>query len=134
MAWYDLIDTCGTPQTISRAHSALAHGTIYKLGKGGMDPTKPLTTECDCSGFIAWSMGIPRELPPGSNKWLSTDEYWNSGKPVKAGLFSQVPIHEMNAGDLLVYPDNSGMPAVFLFGNHNTRAMRINYEVLRRMV
>jgi len=133
-----------------------------------MDPTKPLTTECDCSGFIAWSMGIPRELPPGSNKWLSTDEYWNSGKPVKAGLFSQIPIHEMNAGDLLVYPDNSGMqghiglvvqlnntlvihcssgnfknfgdairissPAVFLFGNHNTRAMRINYEVLRRMV
>src|SRR5689334_8966855 len=108
MAWYDLIKTCGITQTMNRAHSALGHGTFYKLGKGGMDPTKPLTLQCDCSGFMAWAIGIPRELPPGSNHWLSTDEYWAGGKPVKAGLFSQISIRETRVGDLLVYPDDGG--------------------------
>jgi hypothetical protein len=171
MTWYSLINSCGTPQTMSRAQSAIGHRTVYKLGKGGFDPTKPLTSQCDCSGFIAWAIGIPRELPPGSNKWLSTDEYWRGGKPVKAGLFSQIPIKESRSGDLLVYPDSGGNqghvalitqndfqrplliihcskgnfsifgdaicegnPAVFLFGNHDTRAMRINYDMLRRLV
>jgi hypothetical protein len=171
MKWFDLIETCGTSQTMNRALSALGRRTIYKLGKGGIDPTKPLTSECDCSGFIAWAIGIPRELPPGSNKWLSTDEYWGGGKPVKAGLFTHIPIKEARSGDLLVYPDTGGnqghvalitqsdfkmptliihcskgnfsnfgdaicigSPAVFLSGNHNTRAMRINYAVLKRMI
>jgi len=168
MKWYDLINTCGTPQTLKRALSAQFRGTVYKLGKGGFNPTKPLTSQCDCSGFIAWAIGIPRELPPGSNKWLSTNEYWAGGKPVKAGLFSQIPIEEATVGNLLVYPDKGGnqghialivdaddwriihcsngnyenfrdaiqisSPDIFLYGNHNSRAMAINYDVLKRMV
>jgi len=168
MAWFDLIITSSTQQTMQRAQSALQKNTIYKLGKGGFDPTKPLTLECDCSGFIAWSIGIPRELPPKSNKWLSTDEYWAGGEPVKRGLFTEKEITEAIVGDLLVYPDNggkqghiaivskiqNGKPALiihcsngnfknyedairetdsglFLIGNHPTRLMRINYDVLQ---
>ncbi len=108
MAWSDLIATCGTQQTMKRAKSALKHKTVYKLGKGGFDPSKPMTTQCDCSGFIAWAIGIPRELPPKSNKWLSTDQYWAGGKPVKAGLFKQKDLSEAAVGDLLVYPDSGG--------------------------
>jgi hypothetical protein len=168
MKWFDLIETCGTSQTINRALSALERRTIYKLGRGGIDPTKPLTSECDCSGFIAWAIGIPRELPPGSHNWLSTDEYWAEGRPVMAGMFSQIHIAEVRVGDLLVYPDNGNeqghiglviqvhslqmihcssgnfnhfgnaicttSPAIFLSGNHNTRAMRINYDALKKMV
>jgi len=168
MSWFDLIKTCGTSQTMNRALSALGRKTVYKLGKGGIDPTKPLTSQCDCSGFIAWAMGIPRELPPGSNKWLSTDEYWAEGRPVMTGMFSQIHFAEVRVGDLLVYPDEggeqghialiirvnplqiihcsngnfkhfgdaicTGNPTVFLSGNHHTKAMRINYEALRKMV
>jgi len=145
--------------------------TVYKLGKGGFDPTKAFTPQCDCSGFIAWAIGIPRELPPKSGKWLSTDQYWAGGKPVKSNLFTQKTLSEAAVGDLLVYPDSGGgqghialinqmdvnMPSfiihcssgnyknfndavritgpnVFLAGNHNTRVMRINYDVLRSMI
>ena len=171
MAWRDLIATCGTQQTMNRAHSGLGFKTIYKLGKGGIDPTKSLTPQCDCSGFIAWAIGIPRELPPGSNKWLSTDEYWAGGKPTKPGLLTQIELSHALIGDILVYPDSGGNqghialinqvdnnspsyiihcssgnynhygdavritePSVFLSGNHITRVMRINYEILRSLI
>lgn len=171
MAWSDLIRTCGTQQTMNRAHSVLNLRTVYKLGKGGFDPTKAFTPQCDCSGFIAWAIGIPRELPPGSQKWLSTDEYWAGGKPAKPGLCTQKTLAEAQVGDLLVYPDSGGNqghislinqvdhtmpsfiihcssgnfrnfgdairitgPNIFLAANHNTRVMRINYDVLRNMI
>ena len=170
MAWNDLLKTAGTKQTLDRAKSALGLKTVYKLGKGGFDPTKAMTASCDCSGFVAWAIGIPRELPPGSNKWLATDNYYSGGKPVKAGLFSQVAIDKTKPGDLLVYPDKGGNqghigivtqiksgapslvihcsrgnykkfddaiqvtgPDVFLGGNQPTRAMRIDYEALKKL-
>ena len=108
MAWFDLIPTCGFKQTMHRAHSALKLTTHYKLGEGGFNPIKPLTPQCDCSGFIAWAIGIPREFPPGSNKWLSTTEYYAGGAPVLPGLLSQVELHQARAGDLLVYPHQNG--------------------------
>lgn len=108
MAWFDLIPTCGIKQTIQRAYSALDFTTQYKLGEGGFNPIIPLTPQCDCSGFIAWVIGIPREFPPGSNRWLSTTEYWTGGSPVLAGLLSQVELHQTQVGDLLVYPHHNG--------------------------
>ena len=104
--WKDLLRTAGKDQTLQRANSALGRNIVYKLGKGGFDPTKPITPTCDCSGYIAWAIGIPRELPPGSQKWLSTDSYWNGGKSVKPNLFLRVGFNETAPGDLLVYPDS----------------------------
>lgn len=50
---------------------------VYKLGKGGIDPSKPHPAQwsglgkrwlCDCSGFTAWALGFDR----GAD-WLSTE-------------------------------------------------------------
>jgi hypothetical protein len=123
MPWSDLIKTCSTQQTMNRAHSVLGQKTIYKLGKGGFDPTKPLTKECDCSGFIAWAIGIPRELPPGSDKWLSTDEYWAGGKPTKPGLLTQVQMNAAEIGDIIVYPDSNGHQGHIALVNQTTLGM-----------
>jgi hypothetical protein len=102
MAWRDTLKKASLPQTLSRAQSMQGKKTIYKFGKGGIDPSLPLTHECDCTGFICWSIG--RELPPGSERWLNTDAFWNGGVPVHRGLFNDVPLNESQVGDLIVYP------------------------------
>jgi len=106
--WKDLLATAGTAQTLSRARSGLGRHTEYKLGQGGFDPTRPLTAKCDCSGFVAWAIGIPRELPPGSNRWLDTDAYHDGGGSVGAGLFTRVQTSQALPGDIFVYPDGAG--------------------------
>jgi len=110
MSWQDLLKTASTQQTLKRALGIANDGQnyIYELGAGGTDPVQPLTQHCDCSGFVAWCIGTPRELPPGSNKWLNTDCIYAGGKPVKAGLFTKVPIASAAAGDLMVYPGGNG--------------------------
>ena len=106
--WKNLLPSICTAQTLQRANSALGLRTVYQLGKGGFDPTIPMASSCDCSGFVAWAIGIPRELPPGSNKWLSTDSYWDGGPPVCPNLFTQTDLQQAQPGDLLVYPDSGG--------------------------
>jgi hypothetical protein len=106
--WQALLKAANAEQTLQRAQSALGLNTTYKLGRGGFDPTKPVSNSCDCSGFVSWAIGVPRELPPGSNQWLSTDSYWAGGKPVKAKLFLKIDLKDAGQGDLLVYPDSGG--------------------------
>lgn len=105
MPWYDLIPTAGNDQTLQRARRALGRDTIYSLGAGGMKPSGELDRLCDCSGFVAWAIGIPRQLPPTSGGWLDTDAYHRGGAPVFAGLLTQVPAGKARPGDLYVYPD-----------------------------
>lgn len=94
-------------RTMERARSALGRGTRYRLGRGGFDPTRDAPEkQCDCSGFVAWAIGIPRELPPGSGRWLDTDAYYRGGGPALDGLSAQIDSGPQ-AGDLYVYPDNS---------------------------
>lgn len=107
-SWKDVLQIANTAQTLQRAQSLVGRGTVYKLGKGGFDPAKPMTARCDCSGFVAWAIGVPRELPPASDKWLSTDAFWAGGKPVKANLFAKIDLGDSAPGDLLVYPDSGG--------------------------
>ena len=106
MIWKDLLSTAGNSQTLSRALSVPGHKTIYQLGAGGADPTQPMTAACDCSGFVCWAIGVPRELPPGSDHWLNTDVIWAGGGPVKAGLFTPITVAQALPGDLLVYPQS----------------------------
>ena len=175
MTWKDILATASTTQTLQRAQSMLNHQIIYKLGDGPTDPTQPITTTCDCSGFVDWSIGLPRELPHGSGKWIYTDSIWAGGAPVKVGMFTPIGITDAQIGDLLVYP-HSGVPqhmhaghigiitevtnqmptkvihcslgnynhfhdaikitepSVFLNTNHPTRAMRIEYDVLKTFI
>ena len=104
MSWKDILATAVTAQTLTRAQSCLSKKTIYLLGAGGLDPSVPLGQSCDCSGFVAWSIGFPRELPLGSGQWFDTDVFWNGGEPYHADLFNQVAIPAAQPGDLMVYP------------------------------
>jgi len=111
--WKDLLKTANIDQSLQRARTGLEETTTYVLGQGGFDPTKMLTKKCDCSGFVAWAIGIPREFPPGSNRWLDTDAYWNGGgaaaKAAGFPLLKNVAAADAEPGDLIVYPDHGGM-------------------------
>src|SRR5436853_1328477 len=107
-AWKQTLALASTARTLERARASIGHDTQYKLGKGGFDSAAPLTSQCDCSGFVAWCIGVPRELPPRSNKWLQTDTFWAGGPPVGEKLFTSVPVSEAAPGDLIVYPDSGG--------------------------
>jgi hypothetical protein len=110
--WKELLRTADKSRTLTRARSGLGLKTIYDLGEGGFDPTKPLTKLCDCSGFIAWAIGIPREFPPRTDRWMDTDAYWGGGgaaaKAAGFPLLTRVEVSEAVAGDLMVYPDSPG--------------------------
>jgi peptidoglycan hydrolase-like protein with peptidoglycan-binding domain len=110
--WKDLLRTANVGQCLDRARIALEADVIYVLGKGGFDPTRPLTKECDCSGFVAWAIGIPREFPPGSGRWLDTDAYWSAGggaaKAAGFPLLKNVSAPDAEPGDVIVYPDQGG--------------------------
>ena len=110
--WKDLLKDASIERSLQRAHTGLEETTTYVLGQGGFDPTKMLTKKCDCSGFIAWAIGIPREFPPGSNRWLDTDAYWNGGgaaaKAAGFPLLQNVAAADAEPGDLIVYPDQGG--------------------------
>lgn len=51
-------------QIVARALSAIGLPTRYRLGTGGQDPTARHPADacgrCDCSGYVAWSLGLPR--------------------------------------------------------------------------
>ena len=84
---------------------------MYQLGRGGFKPESSLWSQgqtSDCSGFSAWALGIPREMPPGSGHWLQTTTYWEGGGFPGAVPFRQQAIASAIPGDLLVYPDRNG--------------------------
>lgn len=92
---------------VNRAHSAVGHGCVYRLGHGGMKPyrTVPWDDEmfCDCSGFACWCLGLSRFQDP---VWLDTSRIWSLAG---AGndIFTAADWKSAQAGDLLVYPDRT---------------------------
>ena len=109
-SWKDVLAAMTPERALERTHSMVAQGTVYKLGRGGFRPDKPLWSDgktCDCSGFVAWALGFPREFPPGSGHWLQTTTYWEGGGYPQT-LFAARPLAEAMPGDLLVFPDHAG--------------------------
>ena len=99
---------------MDRARSAVGRPTIYKLGAGGREPSleRP-DVELDCSGFVAWALGIDRFLPNDGIPHRSGEEWFecsNIFADARAGCLyaSQVSLHEALAGDVLVWPDGDG--------------------------
>lgn len=105
--WRGMLAGAENERTLNRARSCLNRKIKYVLGSGGFDPTTSMGSKCDCSGYVAWAIGVPRELPPTSGKWLQTTTYWRGGGEVGEGLFDRVA-GTPEPGDIFVYPDGPG--------------------------
>ena len=122
---------------VLRARSMVGRG-MYGLGSGGRDPHaaspfgeyQPRKGEapdriaarralgrvwCDCSGFVAWVIGMARRLPGYARGWgyISTDGLIADANDPKRELVEWVRVGEtVYPGDLLVYgaidSDNDG--------------------------
>lgn len=97
---------------LSRAQAAVGQGIRYKLGKGGMKPGSPTPAsggQCDCSGFVAWCLGMSRQTNELFYKnfnggWIETSAVW-------ADIGSSVGIFDATSkkpGAVVVYPDGNG--------------------------
>ncbi len=110
-SWKDVLVGMTLDGALTRARGMVGRGTVYRLGRGGFRPEVSLWSQgqtSDCSGFVAWAIGIPREFPPGSGHWLQTTTYWEGGGYPGTVPFRSRPLSEAMPGDLLVYPDTGG--------------------------
>ena len=98
---------------IARAQSAVGQGIRYKLGMGGMKPGNPTPAaggQCDCSGFVAWCLGMSRLTKDAFyvhfiGGWIETTAVWTDiGNSV--GIFDQLDAPKRGA--VVVFPDALG--------------------------
>lgn len=99
-------------EVVRRARSAIGAGAIYKLGKGGFNPHSimPFGKEklCDCSGFVAWCLGVSRFTDHEYYKtinggWLNTTAI-HADALSPFGFFDRVDPERARPGMLLVFP------------------------------
>lgn len=104
-------------EAVARARSMVARDVVYRLGAGGVDPKAPTPTTggaCDCSGFVAWCLGVSRKTDhplyaSWNGGWLETSAIVRDIKLTGAGLFLWCRTWDAAApGDLLVYGDAGG--------------------------
>lgn len=105
---YDILN-----KRVAKARSivqALKDDTVkctYKLGKGGFYPQDQIPTrdsQCDCSGWASWLMGISRKPKLTRLWWVETTKIWQ--KSAKSDTF--VRLSEPVPGSFAVYPDRNG--------------------------
>ncbi|HWR57787.1 MAG TPA: CHAP domain-containing protein [Thermodesulfovibrionales bacterium] len=105
-------------ELLSRARSVSGKGIRYKLGSGGikassMTPANNVN-ECDCSGYVAWCLGLSRMTDnPVYQKfnggWINTDAIVNDANAT-VGIFERMDTPK--AGCLIVYPSSKPTTAV----------------------
>lgn len=100
-------------EVVARARSALGRNTRYLLGAGGMNPAREepanLLGECDCSGFVAWVLGVKRHTDnpwyvSQNGGWLETSAIFRDCATT-FGFFDGVEWKDSQPGDLLVWGD-----------------------------
>lgn len=80
--------------------------TKYVLGAGGMDPHLPSPGGiCDCSGFVAWCLGLSRKPKPSRPWWIETTAMVRDATGQKA-VFAFLDGPE--PGCVVVYGDKGG--------------------------
>lgn len=106
-------------EVVSRARSAIGHGCVYQLGKGGMHPEnlQPWPPSmpnlgCDCSGFVAWCLGVSRSLAKNHphyefGGWFETSAVARDAKS-EFGFVNEVLWTLAQPGDILVWGDHDG--------------------------
>lgn len=102
-------------RVVARAKSAIGRPTRYKLGAGGRAPSLKLPDiELDCSGFVAWALGVDRYLPNGSIPYIDNGAWFECTNVFKDalspyGFVAHVDLRQAVAGDLLVWPDRGSV-------------------------
>jgi hypothetical protein len=86
----------------------------YKMGHGGYHPDSDQCSEdglCDCSGFVAWTISMNRDLTATHKNerfgmdWIETTNIYNDAiGPQK--LFMKIAAPQV--GSIAVYPDHDG--------------------------
>lgn len=106
-----------TLDVVARGLGSVGHGAIYALGKGGFNPDAAYPWnaqhECDCSGFVAWCLGVNRHTDhPWYAKynggWLETTAIVRDAMERGVGMFDLVTWREARPGHLIVYGDAQG--------------------------
>lgn len=98
---------------LARAHVATGQGIRYGLGKGGMNPGSPTPGSggrCDCSGFVAWSLGFSRKLNEAfyrnfNGGWFETTAVWTD---IGSSVGILEALDKPRPGAIVVYPDHDG--------------------------
>ena len=96
-------------EIVRRGRSALSRNLRYGLGRGGYRPTAPHPDQegfCDCTGFVAWALGISRDQGtafPG--RWIETSRMHRDAVSTRR-YFTLLGWREALPGDLLLYPDS----------------------------
>lgn len=102
-----MLNTAKLAARADRAHSALVFRCVYKLGRGGFNPSFPKNpswdaARSDCSGFVSWVLMTRRSPKPGRKIWIETTMIYGDAKNDNE-TFRQIKIPV--AGCLVVYPD-----------------------------
>lgn len=101
-------------QVVARARSAVGHKIVYELGKGGRDPFAALPGQprtCDCSGFVAWALGVDRFLENAGvphiegKEWMETTNLVDDARRRGLGYADEVRWQDALPGHILVWPD-----------------------------
>lgn len=99
---------------LKRARGVLGKSIPYKLGSGGADPAKKSPAggdgACDCSGFIAWALGFPRQVKDPfqlrvNGGWVNTTSIVLDANS-REGIFDRLA--KPRPGCLIVYPWRNG--------------------------
>jgi hypothetical protein len=103
---------------VTRALGTTGKGCRYKLGAGGrlwhkQTPWTPALMTCDCSGFVAWCLGVDRHTDHPYYKafnggWLETTAVERDALAEGVGMFDHVPWADAALGDVLVWGDRDG--------------------------
>lgn len=98
-------------QAIARARSAIGQSCSYLLGAGGMHPEADVPwgnpPECDCTGFLAWCLGVSRKST--NPFYVEFDGGWISSEAIfrdcatPFGFFDGLGWTEAKPGDVLVF-------------------------------
>jgi hypothetical protein len=98
------------------------------LGSLGLDRAALPRVACDCSGFVCWALGVPRDGAPLHGGWINTDAIVEDAK---GGQRLFVPVEKAVPGALLVHPKPSGIGnvpghvAIVIEADANGRATRM---------
>lgn len=106
-------------QVVERARGAIGHGCVYVLGKGGIKPDALYpwppgmpNLGCDCSGFVAWALGVSRWIEKwhpsyeGGDWFETTAVLRDAQRPY--GFVNAIPWASAQPGDILVWGDANG--------------------------